>query len=189
MTEEAYHLIRSSINNLKIKCALYELQRAIERCLDKIEAVKYDPNQPRVPAGRPDGGQWTRIGAPSIDEIDDPPLEPVYPIETLIFGLAGLSARGAMAAARLAAGLSNRWASNRRIARAARAIEDYLGGRPKKVFRNRSDDLIIMHDDKKIRFDLNNTSGDKPHFHIEAKPNRRGKWPNRGNDHRYYFKD
>lgn len=22
---------------------------------------KYDPNQPRVPAGRPDGGQWTRV--------------------------------------------------------------------------------------------------------------------------------
>lgn len=24
----------------------------------------YDPNQPRVPAGNPDGGQWTRVGSP-----------------------------------------------------------------------------------------------------------------------------
>src|SRR5680860_1535596 len=26
------------------------------------DAVKYDPNQPRVPAGNPDGGQWTDAG-------------------------------------------------------------------------------------------------------------------------------
>ena len=28
----------------------------------KRDGVKYDPNQPRVPAGNPDGGQWTAEG-------------------------------------------------------------------------------------------------------------------------------
>lgn len=28
-----------------------------------IERVKYNPNQPRVPAGNPDGGQWTQVGS------------------------------------------------------------------------------------------------------------------------------
>lgn len=27
-----------------------------------VKAFKYDPNQPRVPAGNPDGGQWTSTG-------------------------------------------------------------------------------------------------------------------------------
>jgi len=57
-----------------------------------VEAFhKYNPdwqNQPRVPAGQPHGGQWTdgdggggdAGGGPKPeDEIDDPPLEPVYP--------------------------------------------------------------------------------------------------------------
>jgi hypothetical protein len=29
------------------------------RRLESAVAIKYDPNQPRVPAGSPDGGQWT----------------------------------------------------------------------------------------------------------------------------------
>jgi hypothetical protein len=32
---------------------------------------EYDPNQPRVPAGHSDGGQWTSTGAGSV-RIDDP---------------------------------------------------------------------------------------------------------------------
>src|SRR5687768_6163598 len=28
----------------------------------------FDPNQPRVPAGRPEGGQWTRVGGGVQDE-------------------------------------------------------------------------------------------------------------------------
>lgn len=27
----------------------------------------YDPSQPRVPAGHPDGGQWTKVGADGAD--------------------------------------------------------------------------------------------------------------------------
>jgi hypothetical protein len=35
--------------------------------LDRILSRRshYDPNQPRVPAGHPDGGQWTRVGGAS----------------------------------------------------------------------------------------------------------------------------
>jgi hypothetical protein len=35
----------------------------------------YDPGQPRVPAGHPDGGQWTRLGgrlgAPAADRTTE----------------------------------------------------------------------------------------------------------------------
>jgi len=41
----------------------------------------YDPSQPRVPAGHPDGGQWTAIGAPTTER--DP-----GPISRLAFALA-----------------------------------------------------------------------------------------------------
>lgn len=54
-------------------------------------AIKYSPDQPRVPAGRPDGGQWTAdSGGEEQDEgvISDPPLEPVLaPWEFLIPGV------------------------------------------------------------------------------------------------------
>ena len=43
-------LIHASNAEAKLK----ELARAVE--------TKYDPNQPRVPAGNPDGGQWTDAG-------------------------------------------------------------------------------------------------------------------------------
>jgi hypothetical protein len=32
---------------------------------------RYDPNQPRVPAGRPDGGQWSSVGAGAHPPPDD----------------------------------------------------------------------------------------------------------------------
>jgi len=35
------------------------------------DAQKYDPTQPRVPAGHPDGGQWTR-GAGDGDRTPHP---------------------------------------------------------------------------------------------------------------------
>jgi hypothetical protein len=34
---------------------------------------KYDPNQPRVPAGHPDGGQWTGIPRPRAIEVTTSP--------------------------------------------------------------------------------------------------------------------
>ncbi|MBV8548703.1 MAG: phage portal protein [Alphaproteobacteria bacterium] len=93
----------------------------------KCGAPKYSPDQPRVPAGNSDGGQWTSGGgdggqdsavtekpaqatgdnpAASPDHsdsgqevntghgntIDDPPIEPVYPIETILSALTAGSA-------------------------------------------------------------------------------------------------
>jgi hypothetical protein len=38
---------------------LLRFKSSLERIRREIFARKYDPNQPRVPAGNPDGGQWT----------------------------------------------------------------------------------------------------------------------------------
>lgn len=46
--------LRSDLASVRMQLALLKLQRALRR--------KYDPNQPRVPAGNPDGGQWTSEG-------------------------------------------------------------------------------------------------------------------------------
>ncbi|MGP9811887.1 hypothetical protein ACTZWT_10285 [Rhodopseudomonas sp. NSM] len=35
-------------------------------------AFKYSPNQPRVPAGHPDGGQWTSGGGGEVSDFADP---------------------------------------------------------------------------------------------------------------------
>jgi hypothetical protein len=40
----------------------------VETKLHQLESAlkaNFDPNQPRVPAGNPDGGQWTRVGVSS----------------------------------------------------------------------------------------------------------------------------
>jgi hypothetical protein len=39
---------------------------------------------------------------------------------------------------------------------------------------------------RKVRFDLKNSRGDKPHFHLEKK-NPDGRWIDAGSEHRYYF--
>lgn len=55
-------------------------------------------NQPRVPMGQPNGGQWTEDGAnaphpdPELERLlrIDPPIQPVYPIEEVLsFWLGG----------------------------------------------------------------------------------------------------
>jgi hypothetical protein len=33
-----------------------------------LRKANFNPNQPRVPRGNPDGGQWTRVGAPEGDD-------------------------------------------------------------------------------------------------------------------------
>jgi hypothetical protein len=47
----------------------------VEKCAERISHLlraKYDPNQPRVPAGNPDGGRWTEAGTNGgIDIADD----------------------------------------------------------------------------------------------------------------------
>ncbi len=64
-----------------VSVALTRLGMALERWLDHA----FNPNQPRVPAGRPDGGQWTD-GDGDAPVIYDPPIEEVYP-ELLILPL------------------------------------------------------------------------------------------------------
>jgi hypothetical protein len=63
-----------------------------------VRANPHWQNQPRIPAGQPDGGQWTEDGtsAPHPDpELErllqvDPPIQPVYPVEeALAFWLGG----------------------------------------------------------------------------------------------------
>ena len=52
------------------------LDRAIwaeDAALDRA----FNPNQPRVPAGHPDGGQWT--DGDDAPVINGPPIEEVYP--------------------------------------------------------------------------------------------------------------
>src|SRR5271155_736513 len=39
--------------------ARLEIMKAISTLMSQEAAQKFDPNQPRVPAGNPDGGQWT----------------------------------------------------------------------------------------------------------------------------------
>lgn len=65
-------------------------------------ARKYDPNQPRVPAGNPDGGQWTSIGgeggdSESFEDLVQPAFAPavvpaVAAVEAALALFAGLSA-------------------------------------------------------------------------------------------------
>ena len=74
-----------------------------------------------------------------------------------------------------------------KIDNAAKAIEDFLGGQG-KIIKNADGDTILMHGDKKIRFDIKDPHGDKPHFHLEQQTPS-GKWKDAGPKHRYYFKE
>lgn len=190
-----------------LACAAYlqkgyvplKLQHIVDatRSLNTLE--KYNPNwqsQPRVPSGDSDGGQWTSGGgggaspsSPFIDvDIDDPPLESVYPVEALIGGLGALSARSILAAIRIVSGFTRAIYSNIKIQQAAKAIEAFFGGAP-DIKINPAQDIVLMKNGKKIRFDVKNPHGEEPHFHIETKPiSGRGKWPDSGNHHRYTFK-
>jgi hypothetical protein len=54
---------------LQMRCetAAMQLELALLRLRLALKAG-FDPNQPRVPAGRPEGGQWTRIGGSAVGE-------------------------------------------------------------------------------------------------------------------------
>jgi len=67
------------------------------------------------------------------------------------------------------------------------AVEDFLGGQG-KIIKNADGDTILMRGDKKIRFDIKDPHGDKPHFHLEQQTPS-GKWKDAGPEHRYYFKE
>jgi hypothetical protein len=62
------------------------LMKACEFDCAEIESLakSYDPDQPRVPKGNPDGGQWTRDGSKdpariTVSQIEPPIMEPLPP--------------------------------------------------------------------------------------------------------------
>ena len=162
---------------------------------------KHDSNQPRVPAGHHGGGRWTDGGdwfdplrPPGYVDLapNDKPLGQVYVVEAVALLVAWEAVAAARIVAGLAAPLVARVARARRINQAAKALEQYLGGKPKPkdVRRNPAGDLFIIKGDKKIRFDINNSGKGNPHFHIEkgVRNGRKMDWSDAGDLHRYPFK-
>lgn len=55
--------LRSKSNLLSLRRRLVSLrQQALDLRLRHVLECRYDPNQPRVPAGSPNGGRWTSDG-------------------------------------------------------------------------------------------------------------------------------
>ena len=54
--------MRTQILELRCNHAAIRMEFAALRCMLALKAG-FDPNQPRVPAGRPEGGQWTDSGS------------------------------------------------------------------------------------------------------------------------------
>ena len=48
----------------KIRYGLARARLTLSLIALGTELLKFNPSQPRVPAGKPQGGQWTRIAAP-----------------------------------------------------------------------------------------------------------------------------
>jgi hypothetical protein len=49
-------------------------------------------------------------------------------------------------------------------------------------------DIVLMNDSQKVRFNINNSHGNNPHFHIRELDSN-GDWVDAGDQHHYYFKD
>ena len=56
--------MHTQVLQLRSKNAAIRVELAALRCILALKAG-FDPNQPRVPAGRPEGGQWTDSGGES----------------------------------------------------------------------------------------------------------------------------
>lgn len=52
--------------------------------------------------------------------------------------------------------------------KAVQSVEEFLEGNG-KIITNADGDMILMRDSKKIRFDVKDPHGEKPHFHLEEK--------------------
>lgn len=81
--ETSYHRTRTDLAALRLKCSSANFARL---------ALKYDPNQPRVPAGNSGGGQWTSEGGATAGDLSVLPdgAKPVFApavIPPLIVGL------------------------------------------------------------------------------------------------------
>lgn len=72
-----------------------------------------------------------------------------------------------------------------KIEAAIEAVEGFFG-KQGKIIINADGDIVLVGGDRKVRFDVKGSHGDKPHFHLEQK-NSKGKWVDAGPEHRYYF--
>lgn len=77
--DPGFHRFRSDFAVLKMKWSGMKFAAL---------ASKYDPNQPRVPAGNPDGGQWTSAGGESGDsESFEDLVQPVFAPAPAVVGI------------------------------------------------------------------------------------------------------
>ena len=82
MTQSFKELIHidQNLKALRFDVALLRARMALKK--------KYSPDQPRVPSGSPDGGQWTGGGGGSGDGGDSSPLGAVTSAVVTILGTA-----------------------------------------------------------------------------------------------------
>jgi hypothetical protein len=205
-------LMQTETARLKYEASAQQVKQAFRDLIELLE--KYDPSQPRVPAGNSEGGQWTDGGRgtgsasrdrddgarPSnindmLPDVTDPnysnAIESVPLGASVAVAFVALKAGEAFIAGRIAAGLASAVGASTRISRAVKSIEEYLGGQPDRTFPNKAGDMVLMRGNKKIRFDINNPHPDKePHFQIEELVQKNGKarWMDAGPEHRYYFR-
>ncbi|WP_152664504.1 hypothetical protein [Devosia geojensis] len=66
---ELKRAIRRLTMEFRMEAAAIRVRVALRRLVDWAEKGGFDPNQPRVPAGSSDGGQWTRAGSSEVDRI------------------------------------------------------------------------------------------------------------------------
>ncbi|HLY68706.1 MAG TPA: hypothetical protein VKR53_03185, partial [Puia sp.] len=74
-----------------------------------------------------------------------------------------------------------------KIDNAVKGIENFIGGKG-KIITNADGDMILMGGNKKIRFDIKDPHGFKPHFHLEHRT-QNGKWIDASSEHRYYLSE
>ncbi|MDD9901227.1 MAG: hypothetical protein OXT65_09640 [Alphaproteobacteria bacterium] len=98
--------------------------------------------------------------------------------------------------------LKNKWAgsaaareSSKKIEKAAKTIEDYLGGKPDRSIFKEGGDMVLTRGGKRVRFDIKkvgNAKDARPHFQVEKRVSlpeaRKEKWEDVG-EHWYDFLD
>lgn len=79
------------------------------------------------------------------------------------------------------------WPVNGEVAgEPSKVIKDFLGDKA-EVKTNKSGDKIFISADgqRKVRFDIKHSYGDKPHMHVEVKDSK-GEWVDATEEHRFY---
>lgn len=133
----------------------------------------------RLPSGKPVKPRM--VSQSELDRLRaaDKPLESVYPLENIAgLGVLGriLLPRALREVTQIVAGIRSTRQSTARIQRAAKAIEEFLGGAPKNIGRNSKGDLYMTRGDKKVRFNIEDSHGRPEHYHLEVgKVDMRGK--------------